>query len=91
MWKCLLFELCMQHDMTFLGGNFTSHFLQIYLTSIFYWNRIVVALLFFILVFSSLQKSPAVVVWIVRALFWHSVEEYGLAIGGLNPAWDLCI
>ena len=26
--------------------------------------------------------------WIVRALFSHSVEEYVLAIGGLNPTWD---
>ena len=35
----------------------------------------------------NLKKYPAVVVWIVRALLSHSVEEYVLAIGGSNPAW----
>ena len=33
-------------------------------------------------------QSAAVVAWILRALLSHSVEEYVLAIGGLNPAWD---
>ena len=47
-----MFTFWALHDMTFLGGNFT--FLQIYLTSIFYWNRIVVARLF--LFFLSLKK-----------------------------------
>ena len=32
--------------------------------------------------------GPAVVAWIVSALLSHSVEEYVLAISGLNPAWD---
>ena len=35
---------------------------------------------------SKLLLHPAVVAWIVRALFSHSVEEYVLAIGGSNPA-----
>ena len=32
------------------------------------------------------MRNPAVVAWIIRALFSHSVEEYVLAIGGSNPA-----
>ena len=37
---------------------------------------------------NKMEKHPAVVGWIVRALFSHSIEEYVLAISGSNPYQD---
>ena len=39
--------------------------------------------------FDKLNVRPAVVAWIVRELFSHSIEEYVLAIRRSNPAWTL--